>query len=93
MNDALILFVLKQDLEILHDEKDDYLQVLIETALEEIQREGVALNEEKYADNALVASYAAWLYRKRGANDTEMPRFLRYMLNNRLFSQKAGAGE
>ena len=93
MNDALIITVLKQDLEILHSEKDDYLQLLVETAVEEIRREGVALNEEKYADNVLVASYAAWLYRKRGASDTEMPRFLRYMLNNRLFSQKAGAGE
>lgn len=93
MNEALMLTVLKQDLEILHSEKDDYLLTLIGMAFDEIRREGVTLDEDNYTDNALVASYAAWLYRKRGASDTEMPRFLRYMLNNRLFSQKAGAGE
>ena len=32
--------------------------------------------------------YAAYLFRRRGGEETSMPRFLRYELNNLLFSQK-----
>ncbi len=40
----------------------------------------------------LVEQYAAYLYRKRKDEKAAMPRMLRYMLNNRLFRQKAGGG-
>lgn len=36
--------------------------------------------------------YAAYLVRKR-ATEEAMPRMLRWALNNRLFSQKAGGGD
>ena len=40
-------------------------------------------------DSDAYLTTAAYLFRKRGADDTAMPRFLRYELNNLLFSQKA----
>ena len=53
-----------------------------------IATEGIALQNTP-GDNNLVVMYAAYLYRKR-REDGPMPRSLRWALNNRLFSQKAG---
>lgn len=41
-------------------------------------------------DGALIEMYAAFLFRKRRETELAMPRMLRWQLNNRLFSQKAG---
>ena len=40
----------------------------------------------------LVAMYAGWLWRKRDTGDG-MPRNLRWMLNNRIFSSKMKTSE
>lgn len=87
MQDELLLIMLKQDLEILHTTKDEYLINLINIAKEMIAREGVTLGET-YEDKGLVTMYAAWMYRKRASGEP-MPRMLRAGLNNKLFSQKA----
>ena len=65
-----------------------YLDTLLSVAEDMIRREGVRLNTT-IEDDALVAAYAAWLYRKR-ASETEMPlsRMLRWQLNVRLVGQK-----
>lgn len=67
---------------------DDYLTALISTAETAIQREGITLVENDMDIDMAVVQYAAYLFRKRASNETAMPRFLRFRLNNILFSQK-----
>ena len=87
MEDAQILLILKQDLEILHSSKDDYLSDLISAAKGSIAREGIVLGDG-YEDIILVVMYAAYFYRQR-TGDKKMPMMLRSALNNKLVSQKA----
>ena len=82
------LVILKQDLQILNDNSDAYLVSLLTTAETNIIIEGIKPDGSIAYDMAVI-HYAAYLFRKRGADDTAMPRFLRYELNNLLFSQKA----
>lgn len=89
MNNEEIRGILKTDLQICVTQYDDYLDNLIDLAHDAISKEGITLDDST-ADGMLVEVYAAYLYRKR-REDSPMPRMLRYMLNNRLFSQKAGA--
>ena len=70
--------------------RDDYLMNLIDLAEAAITREGITLDiAGSVEDGMLVESYAAFLYRKRQSDDVKMPRSLRYLINNRLFSEKA----
>ena len=84
------LKLLKQDLQMLTSSNDDFLSSLLSTAETAIQREGIALVENDMDIDMAVIQYAAYLFRKRAAEDAAMPRFLRWQLNNLLFSQKAG---
>lgn len=84
-----ILTILKIDLQISNDKLDGYLNTLISSAKKYIETEGIVLDEKNVSDNNLVAMYAAYMYRSR-KKDIPMPRMLRWALNNRLFSQKAG---
>lgn len=68
---------------------DEYILNLIKAAEQMISREGIVLTES-IEDGNLVVMYAAYLYRKRAEDSPQMPRMLRYALNNRLFSQKVG---
>ena len=68
---------------------DEYILNLIGAAEQMISREGIVLTES-IEDGNLVVMYAAYLYRKRAEDSPQMPRMLRYALNNRLFSQKVG---
>lgn len=70
-----------------------YLQSLISSARTEIKREGVTIDDESADDLLTVSMYAAYLYRKRAkdGDDSKMPRYLRYRLNNRVLSEKAQA--
>lgn len=87
-NDA-ILTSLKIDLQISTTAMDEYLFNLMEEAREKIKEEGITLSDSSISDGMLVEMYAAYLYRHR-KSDNAMPRMLRYALNNRLFSEKAG---
>ena len=103
MNNEIILTMLKQGLEIITDymdadskaAKDLELMQYIETAESFITREGINL-EDTVDDQMLVSMYAMWLYDKRKTTGSKytsyyiqnMPRMLRYNLNNRLFQQK-----
>lgn len=101
MTDAEKLAILKMNLQLLTNTQDEYLGFLLTAAGAAMSREGITFDDT--ADcNACQVDYAAYLYRKRaastnGANgfapdggETAMPRFLRYQLNNILFSQKVG---
>lgn len=86
------LEILKLDLQITTDAYDALLSQMISAAEEMITREGITLDADKAEDTQLVIMYAAYLYRRRRDENPAMPRPLRFALNNRLFSQKAGGG-
>ena len=89
MTNAEILTLLQVDLGEMYpsQQRQAYLNQAISAAQAFIAREGVTLTDS-VEDGQLVEMYAAYLIRKR-AEDTGMPRMLRWALNNRLFSQKA----
>lgn len=82
------LVILKNDLQMITSANDNYLLKLLELSEAEIKREGIVL-EGNIESDMVIIHYAAYLFRKRAGTDTSMPRFLRYELNNMLFSQKA----
>jgi DNA replicative helicase MCM subunit Mcm2 (Cdc46/Mcm family) len=86
MENSTILTILKTDLQISVDAYDDLLNKYILLAKKNIETEGIKLTESA-EDGMLVETYAAWLARKRKEN-VPMSRMLRYMLNNRLLSEK-----
>lgn len=86
MDNSTILTILKTDLQISVDAYDELLGKFITLAEAAIEREGITLTDSA-EDGMLVESYAAWLARKRKDN-VPMSRMLRYMLNNRLLSEK-----
>ena len=90
MTDANKLFILKKDLQMTTTANDEYLETLLTFAKAAIEREGITLEESIECDMAVI-HYAAYLFRKRAGTDAAMPRFLRYELNNLLFSQKGAA--
>jgi len=79
--------ILKVDLGFSVDAYNKYLEKIIESAEAAISKEGIKIADNT-EDGMLIEMYAAYLYRKR-KEGKEMPRQLRWMLNNRLFSQKA----
>ena len=90
MTDEEIRTVLKVDLQISTEKMDVYLDKVIDAAKSYIATEGINLDCST-GDGMLVEMYAAYLYRRRREENVTMPRMLRWALNNRLFSQKAGA--
>lgn len=87
MTDADKLAMLKIDLGITNNHYDERLEQYLTFAADEIKREGIKLLADNLTDDNLQIMYAAWMWRKRQDGD-EMPRMLRYALNNRLMSQK-----
>lgn len=83
-----MLQMLKIDLGITGTAYDDRLLQYLDFAEQLIRREGADLTAS-LEDRQLVVVYAAWLWRRRDSGQ-EMPRMLRWMLNNRIFSEKAG---
>ena len=90
MTDEDILEILKVDLQVSSSALDRYLLALITSARAYITREGIAVRGT-VQDAVLVEMYAAYLYRRRREENVQMPRMLRWALNNRLFSQKGAA--
>lgn len=88
MTDDEILKILKIDLQVSSTALDTYLNGLIGAAKEYISTEGITLTGS-VGDAQLIEMYAAYLYRRRREENVQMPRMLRWALNNRLFSEKA----
>jgi len=86
MNENTMLQMVKIDLGINTTIYDSRLLQYIEAAKEAITIEGITLGDT-VSDGNLVVMYAAWLWDKRKTGEG-MPRSLRWMLNNRLFSEK-----
>lgn len=87
MDTADMLVILKSDLQLTTMANDGYLTHLLEQSAAAIQREGITLGAD-IESSMLQIQYAAYLFRKRAGTDTAMPRYLRWQLNNMLFSQK-----
>lgn len=87
MNEQLLLNSMHVDLGIASKAFDDRLRARIRTAQARIAEEGIVLADTE-EDRDLVVMYACYLWRSRATGE-EMPRMLRYALNNRLLSQKA----
>lgn len=88
MKEAEKLLILKRDLQLRTSSNDEYLSFLLSGAKELIEQEGITLIEGDANCDMVQIQYAAYLFRRRGGEETSMPRFLRYELNNLLFSQK-----
>lgn len=92
MTEADILTILQADLNYiaLDETLKATLTHYISAAIAMIKREGVALSAPfSVEDGELVEMYAAYLFRKRATGDG-MPKMLRWALNNRIMSEKAG---
>lgn len=92
MTDAQVtslLSSLKVDLGILRTTAyDNRLKEIIKSSFNMIVKEGASLDVDNLDDAQLVIMYSAWLWRKRDSGE-EMPRSLRWALNNRIMSEKA----
>lgn len=87
MDTAELLILLKNDLQLMTTANDNYLTLLLGQAAVAIQQEGIILGTDQQSAGVQV-QYAAWLFRKRASDNTAMPRFLRWQLNNMLMVQK-----
>ena len=84
----VLLTALKIDLGLVTNAYDDRLTQYLNVAQKKIEEEGATLDLTDDGDAQLVVSYASWLWRSRDTQDG-MPRMLRWLLNNRIFSEKA----
>lgn len=89
MTTAEILTGLKTDLQIAVNSMDGFLNNLIERATADFTREGMTVTDS-VEDGMLVEAYAAFLFRHRRENGVKMPDSIRWQLNNRILSEKAG---
>lgn len=67
---------------------DDLFLSLLTSAVSMIEREGITLDMDSQEDNNLIVGYATWLFQQREQPDMQMPRWLRYNLNNKVLQQK-----
>lgn len=68
------------------------LQDLLDVAARRLARRGISLDPMDPDDIHLQVEYAAWLYRRRSLTaPSEMPKYLRMDINDRLISEKARA--
>lgn len=86
MDQETMLTAMKVDLGITTNAYDTRLAQYMDAARKAIDIEGIDLTDS-IDDGNLVVMYAAWLWKKRDTGEG-MPRMLRWMMNNRLFSQK-----
>lgn len=86
MTDNEIKTLVKADvgLIMLNEAQEAFLDSCLSSAKSFITREGVTLDMSSAEDIKLVEMYTAYLWRKRNTQE-EMPRMLRYALNNRVF--------
>lgn len=86
------LALLKVDLGILNSTAyDQRLTAIIDATTLAVIREGVSTLSDSTEDIQMVVMYAEWLWRKRDSGEG-MPRNLRWLLNNRIMSEKMQEG-
>ena len=70
---------------------DELFLSLLTSAKSMIEREGLTLDMDSTEDNNMIVGYATWLFQQREQPDMQMPRWLRYALNNKVLQQQAEA--
>ena len=87
MDNDTMLAAVKVDLGITTTAYDIRLGQYLDAARAAIEREGIVIDNYSVEDGNMIVMYAAHLWRKRDTQEP-MPKMLRWMMNNRLFSQK-----
>ena len=87
MDNDTMLAAVKVDLGIITTAYDIRLGQYLDAARSAIEREGITIDNMSIDDGNMIVMYAAHLWRKRDTGEA-MPKMLRWMMNNRLFSQK-----
>ena len=87
MDNDTMLTAVKVDLGITTTAYDVRLGQYLDAARSAIEREGIVIDNYSVDDGNMIVMYAAHLWRKRDTGEG-MPKMLRRMMNNRLFSQK-----
>lgn len=88
MDDVEKLEVLKLDLQRTGTKLDPLLRKMLAQAEKHLTQTGIVLIPGDAGDDALQIDYAAYLYRRRAGLEAQMPKYLKWDINNRLFSQK-----
>ena len=92
MTDEYLLSMLRADLEQPSPTVNEYLLDLLGVARERIAAVGINIDENSISDGGLIVMFAAYLYRKRKADNPKgvdkMPRMLRSAINDRLMAEK-----
>ncbi|HIT34777.1 MAG TPA: hypothetical protein IAC31_09185 [Candidatus Faecousia intestinigallinarum] len=91
MDAEAVLKIAKASLNLLNDHQDAFLRSLISSIQEELRIQGIVLTDS-VADVEMVAESVAIRFRMRAETDQDMPRYLKFLRNNRLFSQKSKEG-
>lgn len=92
MTEQAKLRLLKTDLMMTQDNElyDVFLRSLLDSSKEFLQRQGMTFDDDRSEDVQLQISYAAFLFRQRNNQEQNVPQWLRRLINNRIFSEKAG---
>ena len=97
MTDEHLLSMLRADLEQPSPTVNEYLLDLLGVARERIAAVGINIDEDSISDGGLIVMFAAYLYRKRKADNPKgvdkMPRMLRSAINDRLMAEKGKVTE
>ena len=97
MTDEYLLSMLRADLEQPSPTVNEYLLDLLGVAKERIAAVGINIDEDSISDGGLIVMFAAYLYRKRKADNPKgldkMPRMLRSAINDRLMKEKGKVAE
>ena len=97
MTDEHLLSMLRADLEQPSPTVNEYLLDLLGVAKERIAAVGINIDENSISDGGLIVMFAAYLYRKRKADNPKgvdkMPRMLRSAINDRLMAEKGKVTE
>ncbi len=87
MNEVLKL--LRLDLGIKSNARDDYFRKLLEACKNELKsQKGIKLDLELSDDMILLSDFAAWRYRKRETGEP-LPENLRYRINSRNLHERS----
>ena len=84
-----VLQLLKVNLGIMTDKRNEYLLSIIDSVISELECEqGIIIDNNDDLHIMFIVDYSAWRYRSRG--EGVMPRNLQFRLHNLVLSMKKG---
>lgn len=82
------LGLLKANLGITSEARDQYLNSILESVTAELYDKGLSVSDSDSVAVMLLVDYAAWRFRNRG--EGAMPRNIQYRLHNLMLGQVSG---